>query len=196
MLSPVAELILGMAENFGQYRREGSVTLIDIRLDCVDQLFNSFDPSPFRQKDLDRDAEEYIVDAAEDFRPAEQIKLVFHLPNAIEEDDKAREIPDALHNYFSYKLDTAKHRLRQMRRDGRISLVIGLSFLAVCVGIRQVLLATGTTLGAVLAEGFLICGWVAMWRPLDILLYEWWPIYRRCRTYAKLGAITVEIQRS
>jgi hypothetical protein len=34
-------------------------------------------------------------------------------------------------------------------------------------------------------EGLLIVGWVAMWRPLEIFLYDWRPIWRRCRLYAK-----------
>jgi hypothetical protein len=27
----------------------------------------------------------------------------------------------------------------------------------------------------VIREGFLIGGWVAMWRPLEVFLYDWWP---------------------
>ena len=34
---------------------------IEIYLDRIEQLFNSMDPSPFHEKDLDRDAEEFIV---------------------------------------------------------------------------------------------------------------------------------------
>ena len=32
-------------------------------------------------------------------------------------------------------------------------------------------------------EGFLIAGWVSLWHPVEILLYEWWPISRRIRIY-------------
>ena len=28
----------------------------------------------------------------------------------------------------------------------------------------------------VFREGLLIVGWVAMWRPLEVFLYDWWPI--------------------
>ena len=34
---------------------------IELRLRRIEQLFDSFDPAPFHEKDLDRDAEEFIV---------------------------------------------------------------------------------------------------------------------------------------
>jgi hypothetical protein len=34
---------------------------IEINLNRLAQLFNSFDPSPFHERDLDQEAEEYII---------------------------------------------------------------------------------------------------------------------------------------
>src|SRR6516165_7099691 len=45
-----------------------AATKIDISLNRLTQLFNSFDPSPFRERDLDREAEDYIVGSAEEAR--------------------------------------------------------------------------------------------------------------------------------
>ena len=39
----------------------------------------------------------------------------------------------------------------------------------------------------------MIAGWVAMWRPMQIYLYDWWPLLRRSRTYAKLSQMPVEL---
>jgi hypothetical protein len=46
----------------------------------------------------------------------------------------------------------------------------------------------------ILGEGLLIIGWVAMWRPLEIFLYEWVPIRRRCQILGTLATIPVTIQ--
>lgn len=46
----------------------------------------------------------------------------------------------------------------------------------------------------IIGEGMLIIGWVAMWRPLEIFLYEWVPIRRRCRVLAKLAKMPVIVQ--
>jgi hypothetical protein len=46
----------------------------------------------------------------------------------------------------------------------------------------------------IFGEGMLIIGSVAMWRPLEIFLYEWVPIRRRCRTLDKLAKMPVSVQ--
>ena len=43
------------------FKNEDGYFLIEIRLSNLVQFFNSLDPSPFRDKDLDDDAERYIV---------------------------------------------------------------------------------------------------------------------------------------
>ena len=46
----------------------------------------------------------------------------------------------------------------------------------------------------IVAEGMFIIGWVAMWRPLEIFLYEWVPIRGRCHTLEKLSKMQVVVQ--
>lgn len=73
--------------------------------------------------------------------------------------------------------------------------MIGLGFLLTCMLLRQ--LAFSLARGAIsdiIGESMLIIGWVAMWRPLEIFLYEWVPIRRRCRILAKLSGAPVTIQ--
>ena len=42
-------------------KRAGAEAKIEISLSRLSQLFNSFDPSPFHERDLDPDAKEYTV---------------------------------------------------------------------------------------------------------------------------------------
>ncbi len=175
------------------YKSEDGISLIEISLESVDQLFNSLDPAPFRQKDLDKQAEDYIVGAIEDFPARAPLKIVFHLPQSVLNSPASGAIPEALHHYFAYGLENERRKLRSEMREGRASLAIGLSFLFACVALRQLIIALDPgTLGHIAAEGLLIAGWVAMWRPLDAFLYGWWPIRRRCGVYERLAAIPVE----
>ena len=177
------------------YRREHGVALIEINLDSFEQLFNSLDPAPFHHKDLDDDAADYIVSASEDFPLRAPLKIVLHVPQSVAEGPDATVVPGAIRNFFGYALETAHRRLRFELREGRVTLAIGLAFLFVCVGLRQIVLAAHSgTLGGMLAEGLLISGWVAMWRPLDIFLYGWWPLRRRCRILEKLSNIQVDVK--
>jgi hypothetical protein len=168
---------------------------IEIRLSRPQQLFNSLDPSPFHERDLDQDAEEYIVDSADEYPLKKPLTLIIHLPADQIQAGNTPDLAEAIHNYFAYRLDVTERRLRFYFRDGRISLAAGLLFLFVCIALRQLVLAAGRGLTAEIAdEGLYIVGWVAMWRPLEIFLYDWRPIRHRARLYAKLARIPVIVR--
>ncbi|MFN0044011.1 MAG: hypothetical protein ACKVSF_12445 [Alphaproteobacteria bacterium] len=175
------------------YRREDGAALVEIRLHSVRQLFNSLDPAPFHEKDLDADAEEYIVESVRELPLREKIKLVFHLPRA--EASDAGDLKGAIHNYFAYRAGVVARELRAKLAEGRLTFVIAVLFLVLCLVLRQMVRTLGDgAAGHIAAEGLLIVGWVAMWRPIQILLYDWWPIARRVRWLSKLAVTPVELR--
>jgi hypothetical protein len=168
---------------------------IEINLSRLSQLFNSLDPSPFHERDLDHDAEEYIVDSAEEIPRQRPLCLVIHLPADQLPNVGSNDLGEAIHNYFDYRKTNEQRRLRLLFRDGRIALITGIAFLFCCVLLREVAFSFGNgTAYRIVGEGMLIIGWVAMWRPLEIFLYEWVPVRRRCRTLEKLSKMRVAIQ--
>jgi hypothetical protein len=175
------------------YQREDGVVLVEIRLTSLRQLFNSLDPAPFHEQDLDKDAEAYIVDSVSEFALAVPMRLVLHLPRA--EAAESARLEAAIHNYFAYRQCVVARELKAKLGEGRNTLAIALVFLALCLLARETALSLAP--GAVrhiLAEGLLIVGWVAMWRPIQILLYDWWPIRRRVRRLEKLSRLPVEVR--
>ena len=184
-----------MATQISRYRSEHGVSLIEIELETVSQLFNSFDPSPFHLKDLDADAEAWIVGAVREFPVGAPLKLVLHLPAAELERAERAEVNRALASYFGDRREAMRRDLRYLFRTGRVALLIGLGFLAACLALRA--LAAAMLAGPLedfLTEGLLIIGWVAMWRPLEIFLYDWWPLRRMARVYAKIAAMPVDLR--
>jgi hypothetical protein len=167
--------------------------VISVKLRDINQLFNSMDPSPFIEKDLDDKAEEFIVGWAREFPPGARLKLRVHLEQWPAEDPK-KLIRQAIHNHFAHRAQLNTLELRAMLKQGRTSLLIGLSCLAACLVIIKTLLSGEPgTWASVLRESLTIAGWVAMWRPMQIYLYDWWPLRRRGRVYAKLSQMPVEV---
>lgn len=167
---------------------------ISLRLRDINQLFNSMDPSPFIEKDLDDKAEEFIVGWANEFPPDAQLKLRVHLELWPSQGDPRQLIGQAIHNHFVHRAQVTQREFKALMKQGRTSLLIGLSCLAACLLVIQVLLKgkVGTWAGT-LRESLLIAGWVAMWRPMQIFLYDWWPLRRRGRVYEKLSHMPVEV---
>jgi hypothetical protein len=173
--------------------------VIEVRVRELSQLFNSIDPSPFREKDLDDDAAEFIVSWAKELPVGEPLTLLVHLerPANPPPPEAPEVLTQAVHAFFGHRSELTERRFRELLRTGRTSLVIGLLFLAGCV-------VAGNWIGAVfhqsefaqiVRESLLIGGWVAMWRPLEIFLYDWWPIRNERRIYDRLSQMQVKIQR-
>jgi hypothetical protein len=169
--------------------------VIQVYVGQLKQLFNAMDPSPFREKDLDPNAEEFIVSWAREASANTALGLVVHLDRPAGVPEEPGALRDAIHEFFGHRADLSKRRLRQLFRVGRTSLAIGLVFLAVSIVAGELVANAlgGGKLADVLRESFLIGGWVAMWRPLEVFLYEWWPIRAETRLYARLAAMPVRI---
>ena len=173
------------------------VHLIEVKVADVHQLFNSMDPSPFHERDLDRDAEQFILGWAQEYPSRAPLKLLVHLGRATEGvADPQALIAESVRHYFHYRAEVTQREFRLLMKEGRAALITGIAFLALCELVAQSLPATQDTWHGMLRQGLAIIGWVAMWKPLEIYLYRWWPIWRLKRVYDNLSAMQVEVRQS
>jgi hypothetical protein len=173
------------------YRCVAGKWLIEVRLREPRQLFNHLDPAPFREKDLDPAAERYIEEAVRELGHRRPARLVLHLPADQVGSDDARSLPAAIAHYFAYRSRQVRIERRQLLRRGALSLCIALLFLTVCLSLRE--LSGGAPGAEILREGLLIIGWVALWRPVEIFLYDWWPMRQQELRFAAIEAMPVEV---
>lgn len=170
--------------------------VIEVHVAELKQLFNSIDPSPFRNRDLDPKAEEFIVGWAKDMPRDTPLALMVDLDRSAGLPDESVVLRDAIHEFFHQRAQTYWQRLRDLLRVGRTSLVIGLIALAAAIALGDFLasLMKGSRLGEIARESLTIGGWVSMWRPLEIFLYDWWPVRREARLAEKLAVMPVRIR--
>lgn len=168
--------------------------IIEVRVAELRQLFNSIDPSPFGERDLDPRAEEFIVDWSREAPADAALALQVHLDRPAGHPYEAQLLGDAVHGYFRGRADSARRRLRKLFRNGRVSLAIGLSALAFTYALARLAAVRLGDTGGLLREGLLIGGWVAMWRPIEVFLYDWWPIRAEARLFDRLATMPVRIQ--
>jgi hypothetical protein len=170
--------------------------LIEIHVAELRQLFNSIDPSPFEEKDLDPKAEEFIVGWAREAPLQAALALRVYLDRPAGRLEETTALTEAVHQFFAGREQVTRRRLKQMFRVGRISLAIGILFLGISLAAGSLVeSAVGEErLGGMLREGLLIGGWVAMWRPLEIFLYDWWPLRADIRLFSRLSRMPIQIR--
>ena len=164
---------------------------IELHLRDLSHFFNSLDPSPFHDRDLDREAARFIREEMQDRELREGTAIIVYLPgNQI---DQAPAVAEAVHRYFGRERQSAELELRQIMRFGRFALMAGLLAVFVVVAIGQVLssVAPAGTLVKGLAESLYILAWVFLWRPAELLLFDRWPIRQRIAMFQRLENVEV-----
>ncbi|GIK82259.1 MAG: hypothetical protein M5U33_05585 [Pseudorhodoplanes sp.] len=172
------------------------VSEIAIRIRSLGQLFNLLDPSPFFEKDLDSDAEEFIVGWARELPRTAAVRIAIYLPPEIAALPETARLGEVLAHYFNYRARMIERDLRELFRIGRSALAIGILALVLCLTASQLVapLAPNPTAARIIEESFIIVGWVANWRPIEIYLYDWWPLRRRVQLYRRIAAAAVVIK--
>lgn len=168
---------------------------VRVNIKDINQLFNSLDPSPFMEKDLDHDAIEYIFSSYAMHHNETPIKMIIHLPNEQKSKFNEKEIIESIHHYFQYEKMLAKRNIKRKIKEGQTSLFIGLTFLIICLLSREWMFLINQTLTIrMISEALLIFGWVSMWKPISNILYDWWPIYDMKRTYEKISKTEIDFK--
>jgi hypothetical protein len=188
-----------------RYREEDGRTCIDLRVRSEKQLFDGRDPSPFRERDLDEDAVDYLVGAAEEIPAHAPLRVVVWIGESSHGAPRERaqgdpelepaEILDAIRSHFTYERERVTRRLRKLVRHGRTILALGVTLLVVFLASAELLGATRTgAVWKVVREGLVIMGWVALWRPIELLLYDWWPLVDQRRVMTRIVEAEIEVR--
>lgn len=169
--------------------------LIEVHVSDLKQLFDSLDPTPFQERDLDPQAEQFILGWAREVRSKVPLGLLVHVDQQTASDDAEEIVHAAVRDHFKRRSGTMRQKLRELFRLGRRSLVIGLAFLATCIVLGDAIQTWRPDSGfaGIVRESLLIGGWVAMWKPIEVFLYDWWPIRAEAVLSDRLSAMVVRV---
>jgi hypothetical protein len=174
-----------------RYRLENGEPCVDIRLAGIEHFFDGRDPAPFRQRDLDPDLADYLRDAGDDLLREKHLRIIFWLERACQ----PGEIEEAFRAHFEYENERIARRGKQRRRTGQIALVLALVLLSGLLSLSRLVESTVPGFfGAVLKEGLVIAGWVVLWRPVEILLFDWIPERHQRLVVDKLLQAAIEVR--
>lgn len=170
--------------------------VIEVRVTELRQLFNAIDPSPFHDRDLDPKADDFITGWSSDIRGSATLALLVHVERPPADPNAADILREAVHQHFRRKAGATRRRLRALFHQGRISLAIGVVFLGVMSWLANMIPGVGDGGGfrLVVRESLIIAGWVAMWRPMEVFLYDWWPIRKEAKFQDRLAAMPVQVR--
>lgn len=174
-----------------RYRLEDGKPCIDVRIASLDHLFDNRDPAPFRQRDLDPALVEYLQGIGHDVTARDGFRIVFWLERTCQ----PGVVEAAYRAHFEYALARLDRVRRRARRAGQIALLLGAGLIIALMSLSQLAVeAVPGSVGAALREGLVISCWVVMWRPVELLIYDWIPVWDERRTIRRLLAAPIEVR--
>ena len=168
-------------------------TRIALDVHNVKQLFATFDPSPFTETSLNTTAAQFIASEAWYAPRRHRFVIALSIRGRPAETEDAARLEDVLQMHFARLAAGEDQNFRKLIRAGVISLAIGICVLALCTMLSRAVdnssLPDGWREG--LRDGISVFGWVANWRPTQILFYDWWPVRRSRNLYRRLATAKV-----
>lgn len=162
---------------------------IKIEAQSTQQILNPDFPSPFQGQELSSAFASYLEHSVEKAKlPLRiQIQIPTTEPAVLE-----ALFSGAIRSFYRFKIEQEKEELTKHRKTSRFFLIIGLMVLSMALLLSHFTEQYMTSLlGVTLREGFVIFGWVSMWRPLEVLFFDWYPIHNRIKKYKKLAKTEV-----
>lgn len=176
-----------------RYRKINGIETIEIRVNEALQLFDSRDPAPFRARDLDDDFTDYLISSADEIPLGDPMRIQIYIASR-PGDIKAESIIEAMKSYFEYQIDLKRNQFGKIIRMAQIFLLVGLVILTSCLILAQWAKRFDSEIyGSTLREGIVIFGWVSMWKPLELILFDWYPIFDRIRLFRKLKETEIQV---
>jgi len=170
-----------------------TVATVNVHVRELAQLFNSLDPSPFWDRDLDGRAAQFIEDEFRDRQSAGAWHLHIHVQEGLA---GAEDLQTAVETYYSRQANSARLALHEYLGMGQLALVAGVGIFFLSMGVRAALESALGGLAAMLDQGLIILAWLALWRPAETLIYGWVPYYRSRRLFERLAGIRVSVRHS
>ncbi len=168
--------------------------VVDLKVDSVEQLFDKRDPHPYRRKDLDDDVFEYIDSSVNEigYKKVGMLRITTTDKLNIEVTDTIKK---AIREFFLYRADISSKKLNTILVTGVKSLFVGITFLALATLTSSLVgkFIFEKYLRSFVKEGMILVGWVSMWMPTNIFLYEWWPLVGARKKFLAISDLDIVI---
>lgn len=144
--------------------------IIDIQLDGYRDVYSEWDYSPFQNRDLDDDFVEYLLECSYEIGHRYNMKVVFHLPKMIKDENKEIKSTTGIRHFFAYQFKRNRNYMFRVIRDTVVFFLLGTLMITFSTILKNTL--NISLFNQVLVEGLYIGGWVMMWEMFSTWFFE------------------------
>lgn len=163
-----------------RFRIDKDTVVIEMALDEPFDIYDDKDPSPLKMRDFSKSVQEYIIEGVLVIPKNKKIRIDFYFYKFNITQEEILLLEKSYKAFFAYEIRLKHYEMKQKLKQGFRSMLSGLLFLFCCMHIsRTFFLSDSTLLSSFAAEGLNVLGWVSLWNPVQVFLYELWPISQK-----------------
>lgn len=149
---------------------ENGAYIVEVSLDDYSELFNGWDASPLKRRDLEPELLDYLEQAGNEIPIKEKVEVCFYLPTILKSEDKEKKSISSVRSNFSIVMYFINKTLRHNNRQIIIYVSMSIVFLIAAYFLRNI--AVTGLLFSIVLEGLFIGGWFLLWEAFSIFIFE------------------------
>lgn len=153
-----------------RYDAEDDTYIIDISLENYLEIFNDWDRSPLRKKDMNQELSDYLETAAYQIPLKYNTKIIFGIPVSVKDVKRQQNAVTGLRNNFRYIIHFINRTLSTNNRKSAIYTILGLAFIVLSTIFDQYL-PDDSFFFNILSQGIFVGGWVLLWEAFSLNLF-------------------------
>lgn len=165
------------------YEKDSNAYLIEISLDDYDDVYDEWDPAPFKKRFIEEEFDDFIVSSSEDIPMKYNLNIVLYLPENKKDRNKETAVDSAYRNYYGYMIEKINKNKIKLRKRTVFYFVLATLFLSPVFFFQY---ETANIVFNVIKEGILIGGWVFLWEFFTNLFIKSREINNQDKLYRRL----------
>lgn len=163
---------------------------IELHADTVDALFHPFDRSSLSRRTVATEADAYVVDRVADLPEDSRVSLRVLLPSG--EEARCGDVEEAFRRHYAACAARERRLLKRHFREAGFMLLKGAIFALILISVaKSIASISDSLLLGKIADGLSLIVWVSLWRPVDMLIYEWRPIMEEVKLRGRLARVNI-----
>ena len=180
-------------DNMYNYNSRSNTYEISLSLQNYEEIYNPYDYSQYKRRDMDEDFLDYIYEETLAIPLKHKVKLNFHIKKFVYDEDKTKNLKNAIKNNFMWRMGAVLQRLNDLYNKCLLLLVVGIIFLLLTFGFSNTINTDNAFFDA-FGEGLSIIGWVFLWDLIEILVFDVTKLLKKKRYLKRLVNCKVEFE--
>lgn len=170
--------------NYYNINPDNQAYMIEISLDNYAELFNGWDASPLKRRDLEPELLDYVEQTGSEIPLKNAVELYLYLPEKFKDEEKEMKSKTGIINNFSIVLFFINKSLKKIYRQILTYIIMSIMFLLAAYILKNII-KMGDMFSTILVEGLYIGGWFLLWEAFSSFFFDSHEIRQRRKYFLR-----------